>query len=180
MALLKRILGTFLRNLIGLAVMIAFIILVAFLPTAFSVRVPEPANASGGPRLQAIQLDKEWTITEESAAYMTVKSAGETVNFKFPQIQGYWSIDVAKPEQMKGVAVVPIQTADSGNALRDHALRSVDILNAEAFPEAKFELTSASSWPTVWNQKKVQRFILKGNLTLKGITKPIELDTEAK
>lgn len=178
--LVKKICNTLVRNLTGLLVMIAFIVLVAFLPTAFSVRMPEPANATGGIRLQAAQLDKEWSITEDSTVYMTVKSSGEMVNFKFPQVSGYWDLDVAKPENMKAVAIVHIPTVNSGNILRDHALQSVDLLNAEVYPDATFELTSASSRPTFWNAKKAQRFILKGSLTIKGVTKPVEFDAEAK
>ncbi|KEO84171.1 YceI family protein [Tumebacillus flagellatus] len=180
MILFKRIFGIFARNLFGLAVMLAFIILIAFLPTAFSVRVPEPANASGGLRVQAVQLDKHWTISEGSAAYMTIKSGGESVNFKFPDVSGFWDVDVAKPANMKGAAAVAVAGVDSGNALRDHRLQSAEVLDAAQFPQAKFELLSAGSWPTQWEAKKLQRFLLKGNLTLHGITKPVELDTEAK
>ncbi|MBL0388438.1 YceI family protein [Tumebacillus sp. ITR2] len=181
MAIFKRIFSILTRNLAGLAVMIVFIILIAFLPTAFSIRMPEPANAnSGGERMQVIQLDKEWTISDESAAYMTIKSGGESVNFKFPHVTGYWDLDVNKPETMKAVATVDIASLDSGNAMRDHSARGENYLNADQYPQAQFELKSIGSWPKQWQPKKAQRFILKGNLTLHGVTKPVELDTEAK
>lgn len=180
MILIRRIFDIIVRNAIGLAVMIVFVILIAFLPTAFSVHVPNTGPAVKGPRLQAVQLDKEWTISSQSAAYMTVKTSGEQVNYKFSDLQGYWDFDLQAPEQMRAAATIKTASVDSGNLLRDHFVRGEEVLNVEQYPDATFELTSVGSWPSTWEMKKEQRFIIKGRLTLKGVTQPVEMDTAAK
>lgn len=62
------------------------------------------------------------------------------------------------------VKVASVKT-DSDN--RDKHLQSEDFFNAEKFPEMKFESTSIS--------KHKKAFIAEGNLTVKGITKSIEV-----
>lgn len=62
------------------------------------------------------------------------------------------------------VKVASVKT-DSNN--RDKHLQSEDFFNAEKFPEMKFESTSIS--------KHKKGFVAKGNLTVKDITKSIEV-----
>lgn len=65
------------------------------------------------------------------------------------------------------------QTAsiDTGVADRDAHLRSDDFFNAEEFPVLKFESTEVV-------KKSDDELILRGNLTIRDITNPIELDIE--
>jgi polyisoprenoid-binding protein YceI len=58
---------------------------------------------------------------------------------------------------------------DTGNEQRDGHLKSDDFFNAEKFPQLVFESTSI---------KKVdsENFILSGNLTIRNITKQIDLN----
>ncbi|GEC80168.1 YceI family protein [Flavobacterium aquatile] len=64
-----------------------------------------------------------------------------------------------------------IDSITTGNTDRDAHLLSADFFDAEQFPEIKFEATSF---------KKIDEadFELKGNLTLHGVTKQVQLDTE--
>ncbi len=64
--------------------------------------------------------------------------------------------------------VVDAASIDTGNDQRDGHLKSDDFFNAEKFPNLTFESTGI---------KKVdeETFILAGNLTIRDITKPIEL-----
>lgn len=62
-------------------------------------------------------------------------------------------------------------TVDTGVADRDAHLRSDDFFNAEAFPTLKFESTEM-----VKNGEDA--YILRGNLTIRDITKPVELTVE--
>lgn len=65
---------------------------------------------------------------------------------------------------------VTVDTAsiDTGNDQRDAHLRSDDFFNAEKYPQMTFEST---------NIKKAdgENFILSGNLTIRDITKPVDL-----
>ncbi|MEQ8413381.1 MAG: YceI family protein [Imperialibacter sp.] len=62
-----------------------------------------------------------------------------------------------------------VSTIDTGNEQRDGHLKSDDFFNAEKFPALTFESTGI---------KKVdeESFILSGNLTIRDITKPVDLN----
>lgn len=59
-----------------------------------------------------------------------------------------------------------IKTISTGNEQRDQHLQSADFFETEKFPEMKFESTS-------YNGGK-----LNGNLSIRGITKPVSLDVD--
>ena len=60
---------------------------------------------------------------------------------------------------------------DSNHAERDKHLRGDDFLHVDKYPEAKFVSTG-------FTQGKDGTGVLKGNLTLHGVTKPLEIDVE--
>ncbi len=64
---------------------------------------------------------------------------------------------------------VDINSIDTGNTDRDNHLKSADFFEAEKYPKMTFKSTSI---------KKIDEETLKltGDLTIKNITKPIELD----
>lgn len=73
---------------------------------------------------------------------------------------------------MASIAVSDIPVSESGNAKLVGHLKNVDFFDTENNPTALFEITS------------VEAAIIKGNLTIKGISKPIEfaaklIETEA-
>ncbi len=55
--------------------------------------------------------------------------------------------------------------------MRDTHLKSDDFFNAEKYPQLKFESTS-------FERTGDSKYVLKGNITLRETTKPIELDVE--
>jgi polyisoprenoid-binding protein YceI len=66
---------------------------------------------------------------------------------------------------------VDVNSVNTDNSKRDEHLRSDDFFNSEKYPNMIFKSTS---------MKKVgdNRYKLKGNLTIRDITKPIELDVK--
>jgi len=54
---------------------------------------------------------------------------------------------------------------------RDAHLRNADFFEADTYPEIKFQSTS-------FKKESGNDYKLIGNLTLKGVTKPVELDVE--
>ena len=60
-------------------------------------------------------------------------------------------------------------SVDTQNTDRDNHLRSADFFDVEKFPEIKFKAISVKKLDDV-------KYKLIGDLTIKGITKPIELD----
>lgn len=55
------------------------------------------------------------------------------------------------------------------NEMRDNHLKSQDFLAADSFPQIKFKSTSI---------KKIsdKKYILEGNLTMRGVTRPVKFD----
>jgi len=61
-----------------------------------------------------------------------------------------------------------IESIDTGVAPRDKHLRTADFFDAEKFPEMTFKSTSVE-------RKGKNGYVLNGDLTLKGVTKPVAL-----
>lgn len=87
------------------------------------------------------------------------------VRGKFTEFTG--TVEVAE-QLADSVANVTIKTAsvDTGTADRDGHLRSADFFDSETYPEMTFVSTSFDGSTLV------------GDLTIKGITKPVSLDVE--
>jgi polyisoprenoid-binding protein YceI len=64
-----------------------------------------------------------------------------------------------------------IESITTGNEQRDAHLRNVDFFEVEKHPELKFKSTKIT-------KKDSENFELYGELTLKGITKPVKLHVE--
>lgn len=96
-----------------------------------------------------------------------VKHAGFSWLYgRFNNFDGTFSYDKDDPKSAKVSVTIDTTSVDSNHAERDKHLRNEDFLNVEKFPEAKFESTSFDGKT------------LKGNLTLLGETKPVEIDVE--
>jgi polyisoprenoid-binding protein YceI len=64
-----------------------------------------------------------------------------------------------------------LNSINTANTDRDNHLKSPDFFDAEKFPELKFESTKVE-------KKDDENYVVHGNLTIKGITKPVKLDAE--
>ena len=62
-----------------------------------------------------------------------------------------------------------INSVETGNDMRNGHLQKEDMFNAEKFPTISFKSTSIS-------KIDAKKFKLSGNLTMKGVTKPIVVD----
>jgi len=85
---------------------------------------------------------------------------------RFNDFDGSFSYDAADPNSGKVSVTIDTSSVDTNHAERDKHIRSDDFLNVDKFPEAKFVSTSFDGK------------IIKGNLTLLGVTKPLELAVE--
>jgi polyisoprenoid-binding protein YceI len=61
-----------------------------------------------------------------------------------------------------------VESIDTGVAARDKHLRTADFFEVEKFPEMSFKSTSVE-------RKGKNNYVLHGDLTLKGVTKPVAL-----
>ena len=90
---------------------------------------------------------------------------------RFNEFGGTFSYDEKQPEKSSVEVTIKTASVDSNHAERDKHLRSDDFLNVTKYPEAKFVSTG-------YTQDKDGNGVLKGNLTLNGVTRPLEIDVE--
>ena len=107
-----------------------------------------------------------------STVGFTVRHAGiGKTRGHFTEFAG--TIEVTDPTTPAGAtATATIQAAsvDTGNADRDNHLRSGDFFDVEQFPEWTFTTTSTTG--------TTDSFTLAGDLTIHGVTRPVEIATE--
>ncbi len=87
---------------------------------------------------------------------------------RFNDFDGTFSYDEKDKGASKISVTVNTKSVDSNHAERDKHLRSDDFLDVDNFPEAKFVSTS-------YVEGSDGKAILKGNLTLHGVTKEVEV-----
>ena len=74
------------------------------------------------------------------------------------------------PLESTVTASIDLSSIDTGTNDRDNHLRSADFFEVEKYPTMNFRSTGIRT--------KGEDFVLDGELTLKGVTKPISLDLE--
>ena len=90
---------------------------------------------------------------------------------RFNEFGGKFSYDEKTPEKASIEVTIKTASVDSNHAERDKHLRGKDFLDVDKFPEAKFVSTS-------YVPGEAGKGILKGDFTLHGITKPMEIEVE--
>lgn len=90
---------------------------------------------------------------------------------RFNKFDGSFSYDEKIPAAAKIVVNIDPSSIDSNHAERDKHLRGEDFLDVKKYPEARFVSTS-------FEEKGKGKAILKGDLTLHGVTRPIVIDVE--
>jgi polyisoprenoid-binding protein YceI len=87
---------------------------------------------------------------------------------RFNDFDGTFSYDEKDKSASKVAVTVNTESVDSNHAERDKHLRGDDFLDVGKFPEAKFVSTN-------YSEDKDGKAVLKGNLTLHGVTKEVAL-----
>ena len=100
---------------------------------------------------------KHLVVTTLTGKFDAFEGALETANEDFSGANISFSADIA--------------SINTGNADRDGHLKSDDFFNAEAFPKLTFASTS-------FTKVSGDEYKLAGNITLRDVTKPIELTVE--
>lgn len=75
------------------------------------------------------------------------------------------------PLESSVTATIQAPSIETGQADRDAHLRSGDFLDVETHPTLEFRSTGVKS-------HRGNEFILTGDLTIRGVTRPVELDVE--
>jgi len=90
---------------------------------------------------------------------------------RFNDFSGNFTFDEKQPEASKVSVTIDTASVDSNHAERDKHLRAEDFLHVSKFPQAKFESTEVK-------YEGDDKATIKGKLTLRGVTKDIEIDAE--
>lgn len=90
---------------------------------------------------------------------------------RFNKFSGQFSYDEKNPNASSVEVNIDTASIDSNHAERDKHLRSKDFLEVRKYPTAKFISTS-------FKEQAEGKALLKGKLTLHGVTRPVTIQLE--
>jgi polyisoprenoid-binding protein YceI len=113
-----------------------------------------------------------WTIDPaHTTVGFAVRHLGlTTVRGKFTRSSGQIDMDPTNPASATGEVVIEAASIDTGDRDRDAHLRSADFFDVERYPNITFKLKRVKGGG--------ERFKVIGDLTMKDVTREIELDAE--
>ena len=128
-----------------------------------------------------IPIDEKAMKLVEAGAYNFDK-AHSFIGFKIKhmgliEVPGYFrdftgtvNYDAADPSKSTVQFTAKMTSVDTGVAPRDNHLRTKDFFEVETYPEMTFKSTSVAKNGNGW--------VLNGDLTMKGVTKPVSIPFE--
>ena len=114
-----------------------------------------------------------WTVdTAHTTVGFSARHMGlAKVRGQFGRFDGAVWGDPADITTARGRFEIETASVDTGNADRDAHLRSADFFDVERHPKMVFEATSVEPAGD-------DRYVVRGELTIKGVTRPVELRYE--
>jgi polyisoprenoid-binding protein YceI len=113
----------------------------------------------------------KWSIdpTHSEIVFKAKHLVISSVSGKFNEFDGGVETEEDDFENAKAEFVAKVNSITTGNKDRDNHLKSDDFFNAEKYPELKFKSNSISKISD-------EVYKMKGNLTIRDVTKPVELE----
>ncbi len=110
-------------------------------------------------------IDPAHSVVGFSVRHMMVSR----VRGRFGKFEGTFNLDEEHPERSSVEFTVYVDSIDTGVPARDEHLRSADFFDAANFPTITFRSTAV---------KRVgpNAYRVKGDLTIRGTTRPVELE----
>lgn len=126
--------------------------------------------ACAGLGLSGGALAAEWSLVEESSAVtFSATQQGARFNGRFETFDAEITFDPADPAAGRIVGVVEPGSVSTRDHDRDNSLLDADWFNVSRYPESRFESETIEKLDD-------GRYRAVGQLTLKGQTKPVNLD----
>jgi len=116
---------------------------------------------SAGMAAETYKIDRS-----HSEASFRIRHLMSRVSGRFTDFDGVVNINRAKPLTSSVAFTIRTASIDTGEPSRDKHLRSAEFFEVDKYPELKFQSTSIKS---VGKDK----YDVKGNLTMRGVTKPV-------
>ena len=116
---------------------------------------------------------QDWMIDKShSEADFSVKHMGiSTVHGSFRGVSGTIRFEAGNPAAWNVEATIDVNTVDTGVGDRDKHLKSADFFEVEKYPTMTFKSTGV--------KPEGEGYLVTGDLTLHGVTKPVTLSVEA-
>jgi polyisoprenoid-binding protein YceI len=115
---------------------------------------------------QTLGIDRSHSVIGFSAKHFMVT----TVRGQFQDFDGTVEVEGDDYTTLKADVVVKTASITTNTPQRDDHLRSADFFDSEKYPEMRFVSTGVQ-------KKGDDRYTLKGDLTIKDVTRSVELDT---
>jgi len=113
------------------------------------------------------ELDPKHTLVEFSAKHMMIT----TVKGRFATLSGTIVTNMADHSQASVEVTIDAASIDTHEPQRDAHLKSADFLDAQNFPTITFKSTKVLAEDAI-------HLNVVGDLTIHGVTRQVELDTE--
>jgi polyisoprenoid-binding protein YceI len=119
------------------------------------------------------QTTGSWAIdtSHSRLGFATKHAMVTTVRGQFDDFEGSLTLDGANPSNSASTLTIKTASFASGNADRDTHVRSGDFLDVDNYPTITFQSTGVSS-------SGGEDFVMTGDLTIRGVTRPVELAVE--
>jgi len=144
----------------------------AVAPTPAAEPAPQPV-ASAEPAAPAPDEPVRWAVTPGSTLAFATAWSGQPILGRFDR----WTADILfSPEALDRSKVrvdIDLGSGNTGDAQRDAALPSGDWLDAATHPKATFTATR-------FTRTGEGRFLAHGRLTLRGVSRPLDLPFRLK
>ena len=111
-------------------------------------------------------IDKSHSLAEFSVKHMMVS----TTRGQFTNVSGSLTIDEANLANSTVEAVIAVDSITTRDEKRDEHLRSADFFDAANYPTIAFKSTSV-------NVKSDNELVITGDLTIRGVTRSVNLKT---
>lgn len=99
-----------------------------------------------------------------------------TVHGRFGAVEGTIRLDGDRPDDISVEVRIDTATIDTGEPRRDQHLRSADFFDVAAYPTIAFR----STWVEPIVPFPRERWLAVGDLTIHGVTRPVELAVEQR
>jgi polyisoprenoid-binding protein YceI len=117
----------------------------------------------------AVAADAYTVDPGHSAIFFRVKHLNVSNAYgRFNKLAGTFTLDDKKPEASSVEISVESESVDTNNPGRDKHLRSTDFFSAKEFPKITFKSTAVK-------KAGEHDFEVTGDLTIRGVTKPVTL-----
>ena len=114
---------------------------------------------------EKLTIDRSHSVLGFTAKHFMVT----TVRGEFKDFEGTLEVDGDDYNTLKAEVVIKTASVTTNTDQRDAHLRSADFFDVEKYPEMRFVSTGVE-------KKGADSYVLKGDLTIKDVTRPIELN----